>query len=77
MAPFRRVYAHILVAIVTFPLPYVLTHTDLRYRYPISTLLIFCALDGSFRLFIYMRARRDNRLSAPLSVKQVTRGISN
>ena len=77
MAPFRRVYAYILVAIVAFPLPYVLTHTDLRYRYPISTLLIFCALDGSFRLFIYMRARRDNRLSAPLSVKQVTRGISN
>jgi hypothetical protein len=63
MAPFRRPYAYILAAIMAYSLPYVLTHTDLRYRYPISTLLIFCALDGAFRLFIYLRARRDNRLS--------------
>jgi hypothetical protein len=59
MAPFRRPYAYILVAILACSLPYVLTHPDLRYRYPISTLLIFCALDGSFRLFTYLRARRD------------------
>ena len=59
MAPFRRAYAYMLVAVMAFSLPYVLTHTDLRYRYPISTLLIFCALDGSFRLFTYLRARRD------------------
>jgi hypothetical protein len=76
MAPFRRPYAYILAAIIAYSLPYVLTHTDLRYRYPISTLLIFCALDGSFRLFIYLRARRDNRSSAPLLVKQVTRATS-
>jgi hypothetical protein len=60
MAPFRRVYAYMLVAIVAFSLPYVLTQTDLRYRYPISTLLIFCALDGSFRLFAYLRTARHS-----------------
>ena len=58
-APFRRPYAYILVAVVAYALPYVLVHPDLRYRYPISTLLIFCALDGSFRLFTYLRARLD------------------
>jgi hypothetical protein len=63
MAPFRRPYAYILAAILAYSLPYVLTQPDLRYRYPISTLLIFCALDGSCRLFIYLRGRRDNRLS--------------
>ena len=63
MAPFRRPYAYILAAILAYSLPYVLTQPDLRYRYPISTLLIFCALDGSFRLFAYLRGRRDNRLS--------------
>jgi hypothetical protein len=63
MAPFRRPYAYILAAILAYSLPYVLTQPDLRYRYPISTLLIFCALDGAFRLFAYLRGRRDNRLS--------------
>ena len=60
MAPFRRPYAYILAAILTYSLPYALTQPDLRYRYPISTLLIFCALDGSFRFFTYLHARRDN-----------------
>jgi hypothetical protein len=63
MAPFRRPYAYILAAIMAYSLPYVLTQPDLRYRYPISTLLIFCALDGAFRLFAYLRGRGDNRLS--------------
>jgi hypothetical protein len=56
MAPFQRPYAYVLVAILAYSAPYVLTHPDLRYRYPISTLLIFCALDGFFRLFAYLRA---------------------
>jgi hypothetical protein len=60
-APFRRPYAYILAAIVAYSVPYVLTQPDLRYRYPISTLLIFCAFDGSFRLLSYLRARHDNR----------------
>ena len=76
MAPFRRPYAYTLMAVVAYSLPYVLVHPDLRYRYPISTLLIFCALDGSFRLFTSLRARHDNRLSVPLSLKQLTRVIS-
>ena len=48
------------MAVVAYSLPYVLVHPDLRYRYPISTLLIFCALDGSFRLSTYLRARRNS-----------------
>jgi hypothetical protein len=59
MAPFRRAYAYILVAILAYSLPYVLTHTDLRYRYPVATLLIFFALDGAFRLFTYLRAHGE------------------
>jgi hypothetical protein len=57
LAPKRRAYAYILVAVVACSLPYVLVQPILRYRYLISTLLIFCALDGSFRLFTYLRAR--------------------
>jgi hypothetical protein len=48
---------------MAYSLPYVLTQPDLRYRYPISTLLIFCALDGAFKLFAHWSGRRDNRLS--------------
>jgi hypothetical protein len=66
IAPFRRAYAYILVAVMAYSLPYVLVQPDLRYRYPISTLLIFCALDGLFRFLTYFRACRDNRLSVPL-----------
>jgi hypothetical protein len=64
MAPFRRPYAYILAAIMAYSLPYVSTQPDLRYRYAISTLLVFCALDGAFRLFAYLRGRREPRLSA-------------
>jgi hypothetical protein len=49
---------------MAYSLPYVLTQPDLRYRDAISTLLIFCALDGAFRLFTYLRDRREPRLSA-------------
>ena len=62
MTPFRRPYAYILTAVVAYSLPYVLAWPDLRYRYPIGTLLIFCALDGCFRAFDYLR-RRDSHLS--------------
>ena len=61
MAPFRRGYTYILVAILAYSLPYVLTHTDLRYRYPVATLLIFFALDGAFRLVPHLRARLEAR----------------
>jgi hypothetical protein len=57
MAPFRRAYAYILATILAYSLPYVVTSPDLRYRYPISTLLIFCALDGCFRLLTYLHVR--------------------
>jgi hypothetical protein len=73
MAPFRRPYAYLLAAILAYSAPYVLTHPDLRYRYPISTLLLFCALDGAFRLFSYLRTakysfrRAANVLGPPLS----------
>ena len=58
LAPFRRPYAYIFAAVLAYSLPYAITHPDLRYRYPISTLLIFCAFDGFFRLIAYLRTRR-------------------
>ncbi|HEX9169028.1 MAG TPA: hypothetical protein VF886_08905 [Roseiarcus sp.] len=67
MAPFRRAYAYVLVAVVGYSLVYVLVYPGLRYRYPISTLLIFCAFDGSVRLFAYLRARNLSRLSPDAS----------
>jgi hypothetical protein len=56
MAPWRRPYAYILVAVLACSLPYILVQPVLRYRYMISTVLIFCALDGAFRLIAYIRA---------------------
>jgi hypothetical protein len=56
MAPRQRSYAYILVAILSCSLPYLLVQPTLRYRYMISTLLIFCALDGGFRLIAHIRA---------------------
>jgi hypothetical protein len=56
MAPWRRPYAYILVAVLACSLPYIFVQPVLRYRYMISTLLIFCALDGAFRLIAYIRA---------------------
>jgi hypothetical protein len=56
MAPWQRPYAYILVAILGCSLPYILVQPTLRYRYMISTLLIFCALDGAFRLIAHIRA---------------------
>jgi hypothetical protein len=56
MAPRQRPYAYILVAVLGCSLPYILVQPVLRYRYMISTLLIFCALDGAFRLIAHIRA---------------------
>ena len=56
MATRRRPYAYILVAILGCSLPYMLVQPIPRYRYMISTILIFCALDGAFRLIAHIRA---------------------
>jgi hypothetical protein len=56
MAPRQRPYAYILVAVLGCSLPYIVVQPILRYRYTISTLLIFCALDGAFRLIAHIHA---------------------
>jgi hypothetical protein len=56
MAPRQRPYAYVLVAVLGCSLPYILVQPTLRYRYMISTVLIFCALDGAFRLIAHIRA---------------------
>ncbi len=56
MAPRRRPYAYILVAVLACSLPYIVVQPTLRYRYTVSTLLIFCALDGAFRCIAHIRA---------------------
>ena len=61
MAPRRRPYAYILVALLGCSLPYIVVQPILRYRYMISTVLIFCALDGAFRFIAHIRA--NDRLS--------------
>ncbi len=55
MAPRQRSYAYILLAILGCSAPYIVVQPTLRYRYMISALLIFCALDGAFRLNAYIR----------------------
>ena len=55
MAPWRRPYAYILVAVLGCALPYMLVQPIPRYRYMISTILLFCALDGAFRLIAHIR----------------------
>jgi hypothetical protein len=55
MAPRERPYAYILVAVLSCALPYIVVQPLLRYRYMISTLLIFCVLDGAFRLIAHVR----------------------
>ncbi len=55
MAPRQRSYAYILLAILGCSAPYIVVQPILRYRYMISALLIFCALDGAFRLNAYIR----------------------
>ena len=66
MAPCRRPYAYILVAVLACSLPYVLVQPTLRYRYTVSSLLIFCALDGAFRGLAYIRGNVPSRAARVL-----------
>lgn len=61
MAPRQRPYAYILVAVLGCSLVYTVVQPWLRYRYMISTLLIFCAFDGAFRLAAWMRSDTGQR----------------
>lgn len=63
MAPRQRPYAYILVAVLGCSLPYIVVQPMLRYRYMISTLLIFFALDGAFRLIAHIRRILDLKKS--------------
>lgn len=69
MAPWQRPYAYILVAVLGCSLIYIVVQPVLRYRYMISTVLIFCALDGAFRLIAHIRANisGQSRGGPPLS----------
>ncbi len=55
MAFERRAYAYILVAVLTCGLAYCLVQPTLRYRYLVSTILIFLAFDGIGWLIIRIR----------------------
>jgi hypothetical protein len=68
MASRQRPYAYILVAVLGCSLPFIVVQPLLRYRYMISTLLIFCALDGAFRLIAHIRANVPGKAErAPLA----------
>jgi hypothetical protein len=59
-------YLYVAVALLLPCLPYILTYPLLRYRYLVSTLLIFLACDGAGRLLLHLRARRGGAaISAP------------
>ncbi|WP_313535044.1 hypothetical protein [Sphingomonas sp.] len=49
----NRRYAYVAIALLLPVLPYLITQPILRYRYLISTLLIFLALDAATRLIRY------------------------
>ncbi|OAN67158.1 hypothetical protein [Sphingomonas sp. TDK1] len=53
----NRKYRYVALALVLPALPYLITQPILRYRYLISTLLIFMAVDALVRLWFYLRAR--------------------
>jgi hypothetical protein len=72
MAPWRRPYAYVLVAVLGCSLPYILVQPTLRYRYMISTLLIFCALDGAFRLIAHIRANVPDKAERVRPAQSVT-----
>jgi hypothetical protein len=55
MARRRAPYSYILVTVLASCLPYILVQPILRYRYLISTLMIFAAFDGAGRLFRLIR----------------------
>jgi hypothetical protein len=55
----RYLYPAALVAVAS--VPYILTYPLMRYRYIISYLLIFLALDGLWRIATLIRTRTTNR----------------
>ncbi|HXS06725.1 MAG TPA: hypothetical protein VN723_08055 [Rhizomicrobium sp.] len=63
MAWKKRAYAYVLIVTLTASLPYIVVQPTLRYRYLVSSLLIFAACDGTVRLSNYLqdrvRSRRD------------------
>ena len=81
MAPRRRPYAYILVAVLGCSLPYIVVQPTLRYRYMISSILIFCALDGAFRLIAHIRpnvpGKADGRVGKNLTTSEIPTTISN
>jgi hypothetical protein len=58
MAWSRRGYAYLLIATLACSAPYVIIQPTLRYRYLVSTLLIFLAFDGIARLAAYFTGRK-------------------
>ena len=54
----KRAYAYLLIVALAASLPYIVVQPTLRYRYLVSSLLIFAALDGTARLTNYLRQGR-------------------
>lgn len=60
-------YLFVLAAVTLPSVPYILVYPLLRYRYMVSTLLVFLACDGAWRLWQLLRRRRSaNAQSARL-----------
>jgi hypothetical protein len=59
----NREYSYFLIAIVACSLPYIAIQPILRYRYLVSTLLIFLAFDGMGRLVRYMLSKRHQGIN--------------
>lgn len=70
MAWSRRGYGYLLIATLACSAPYVIIQPTLRYRYLVSTLLIFLAFDGITRLAAYLSGRKTMaRAEAGASVR--------
>jgi hypothetical protein len=59
MAFRRRDYLYLLAATLVCSLPYTVIQPILRYRYLVSSMLIFLAFDGATRLARYFAERRN------------------
>ncbi len=57
----RRNYAYVLIVTLACSIPYIIVQPILRYRYLVSSLLIFLAFDGAGRLINYLSGRRSVR----------------
>ena len=70
MAWSRRGYGYLLIATLACSAPYVIIQPTLRYRYLVSTLLIFLAFEGVARLVAYFAGRKAmTRAEAGASVR--------